>query len=50
MNGLGWVVVPGFCLCGLAFWRAAHLEGATRKRALIEQTLEYERIAREPRP
>lgn len=49
MDSLGWLIIPGFGLCGVAFWRAAHLESTTRKRALIDQTLEYERMARKPR-
>ncbi len=50
MNSLGWLVVPGFCVCALAFWRSAHVEGTARKQALIDQTLEFERTARQPRP
>lgn len=49
VGSLGWLIIPGFGLCGVAFWRAAHLESTTRKRALIDQTLEYERMARKPR-
>jgi hypothetical protein len=49
VSSLGWLVVPGFCLCGVAFWRAAIHESTARKQALIDQTLEYERMAREPR-
>ncbi len=49
MNGVGWLVIPVLCLGTVAFWRAAYLESATRKRAVIEQTLEYERTARQPR-
>ena len=49
MSSLGWLVIPGFCLCGVAFWRAAYLESTTRRRALIEQTLDYERTAGEQR-
>ncbi len=49
MSSFGWLVIPGFCLCGVACWRAAHLESTARQQALIDQTLEYERMAREPR-
>ena len=49
MSGLGWLVIPGFCVCGVAFWRAAHLESSARRQALVDQTLEYERTTREPR-
>ncbi len=49
VSGLGWLVIPGLCLGGVAFWRAAHLESTARRQALIDQTLEYERMAREPR-
>ncbi len=47
MNGLSWLVIPGFCLCVAAWWRAALAESTARKRALIDQTLEYERMAQE---
>ena len=49
MSGLGWLVIPVLGLATVAFWRAAYVESTTRKRALVEQTLEYERTAREPR-
>ncbi len=48
VNGLSWLVIPAFCLCGVAWWRAALAESTARKRALVDQTLEYERMAQEP--
>ena len=47
VSGIGWLITLTSCLFGLAFCRAAHLESVGRKRALVEQTLEYERTRRE---
>lgn len=49
MGSLGWLTIIGCGLCGGAFWRFASQESAARKQALIDQTLEYERMSREPR-
>jgi len=49
VGDLGWLTVTGCALCGATFWRLASQESRARKRALIDQTLEYERMAREPR-
>ncbi len=48
MSGIGWLIILGSGLTGLVFCRAAHLESVERKRALIEQTLEYGRMGRGP--
>ena len=49
MGSLGWLAIIGCGLCGAAFWRLASRESAARKQALIDQTLEYERLSRESR-
>jgi hypothetical protein len=49
VGGLGWLAIIGCGLCGAAFWRFATQESMARKQALIDQTLEYERMSREPR-
>jgi hypothetical protein len=48
VNGIAWLIILGSCLLGLVFCRLAHVEWMGRKRALIERTLEYERMGREP--
>ena len=49
MSGLGWLVIPARPVHpGLLAHRLRRVDD--RKRALVEQTLEYERTAREPRP
>ena len=49
VGALGWLTIIGCGLCGAAFWRLASHESTERKQALIDQTLEYERMSREPR-
>ncbi|HUY66315.1 MAG TPA: hypothetical protein VMV06_05820 [Acidimicrobiales bacterium] len=49
MGGIGWLTIIGCGLCGAAFWRFAAQESAARKQALIDQALEYERLARDRR-
>jgi hypothetical protein len=49
VGGLGWLTIVGCGLAAAAFWRFASRESTARKRALIDQTLEYERMSREPR-
>jgi hypothetical protein len=46
VSGIGWLIILGSGLTGLVFCRAAHVESVARKRALIEQTLDYERMRR----
>jgi hypothetical protein len=49
VGSLGWLTIIACGLGGAAFWRFASRESAERKQALIDQTLEYERMSREPR-
>jgi hypothetical protein len=49
VGGLGWLTIIGCGLGGAACWRFASRESTERKQALIDQTLEYERMARQPR-
>jgi hypothetical protein len=49
VGSLGWLTIIGCGLCVAAFWRLASQESRERKQALIDQTLEYERVSREPR-
>ena len=46
--GIVWLIFLGSCLVGLVFCRLAHVESVGRRRALIERTLKYERMGREP--
>jgi hypothetical protein len=48
MSAIGWLIILGSCLSGLAFCRAAYVEAVGRRRALVEQHLEYEQMRREP--
>ena len=48
MSATSWLVILGSSLSGLVFCRAAYAESVRRKRALIEQTIEYERMRGEP--
>jgi len=43
------LTIIGCGLGGAAFWRFAAQESTERKQALIDQTLDYERMSREPR-
>lgn len=48
VSATSWLVILGSSLSGLVFCRAAYTESVRRKRALIEQTIEYERLRGEP--
>lgn len=48
MSAVSWLAVLGSCLTGLVFCRAAYVESVRRRGALMEQTIEYERMRGEP--